>query len=743
MSMKKVVSIIMVSLLLLTALTGCDKSGDKKNTELLNNATATGRYMEEEVKLPEGMDSSQYITLTKNPEGGIELYIKNNGLYEKYTYVDKEWVKANEDDVQKYFNPDSVYLKITDVFYGEDGVQYILGENLKGYNELYKRSENGEYEKIAINKFEEEYEDWGIPSKPNYIKVLENGLISAIYPSGEIEIYSPDGQTVVSSFDGGTSKYGRIDVDGNILYYLNQSGNELHRIDLGSEEQEESKAIDIKLTDKSLLEVKDGVTYLCDSTGIRLYKQGGSIWETIVDDNQTSLSMPLFSVTKFIIGTQDDYYCVMKDEASVMIKHYFYDKNVNTMPSIELSIFSIKESNTIRQAIAIFRNSHPEVKINYQVANSDQEESYTYGVSNPEEMVSLTDYVNAFNTELLAKKGADILVLDDLPIDSYIEKGVLEDMGSIFTPMLEAGDLMGNIAENYSKDGKVYVMPARFKVPVIYGCADAVNATDTLEKLTDYVLKNNEIPLLAESNYRALAAWFLLTYFNQIVDDKNVIDEGLLEKFLEDINTLSVNINASDDAELGKNNNMNGVRQIGYWVEAVNGVYKKLLQTNMEEMGSIGDFAIPLVATKHWNGSYKAINNTFKANLLVGINSSGKHKDLAKEFIQLLFSKDIQSLELSDGFPINKAAMEEWTKYEYNIVYFYGSNDDYIRADYPRPAVRNKIYDNLCALTNPMINDTVLVNMILDEVERYLRGDITVDQATKNVQSRINRYLSE
>ena len=32
------------------------------------------------------------------------------------------------------------------------------------------------------------------------------------------------------------------------------------------------------------------------------------------------------------------------------------------------------------------------------------------------------DYIDALNTSLLNKEGADVLFLDDLPVDSYIEK---------------------------------------------------------------------------------------------------------------------------------------------------------------------------------------------------------------------------------------------------------------------------------------------------------------------------------
>ncbi|MGN6711839.1 hypothetical protein [Anaerocolumna jejuensis] len=69
-----------------------------------------------------------------------------------------------------------------------------------------------------------------------------------------------------------------------------------------------------------------------------------------------------------------------------------------------------------------------------------------------EDETPATDYIKKINTELLAGKCADILVLDGLPVDSYIEKGVLADISSIIKPLEKNGNLMSNILDNYEKD---------------------------------------------------------------------------------------------------------------------------------------------------------------------------------------------------------------------------------------------------------------------------------------------------
>ena len=47
-----------------------------------------------------------------------------------------------------------------------------------------------------------------------------------------------------------------------------------------------------------------------------------------------------------------------------------------------------------------------------------------------------------------------VLILDGLPVESYIEKGVLEDMRGILEPMISSGELMGQAAGPYTEADK-------------------------------------------------------------------------------------------------------------------------------------------------------------------------------------------------------------------------------------------------------------------------------------------------
>ncbi len=603
------------------------------------------------------------------------------------------------------------------------------------------------FEKVEIKRFEDINEDWGnLPCRPEVIKVLENGMIAAAYPWGVIEVNSPDGQSVVGEFPCGSLCV--LAVEGNTLYYTDQNDKEILSINMETKEEGTPKLLDIPwLIGTStfytgVLELVDGNTYVCNTSGIHLNMKGTSLWETLLEGDQCSLNLPSVTLKDYVVGTKDEFYIVLsnKGNTDVSIKHIFFDENADSVPPIVLSIFSIDDNPTIRQAITIFQESHPEVRINFNIANPDTELKYSYGIKNPEQTITLKDQINALNTELLAGRGPDILVLDSMPIESYIDKGVLEDMGSIFSSLKESGELLPNITNPYDMDGKVYTMPIRFKLPFIYGVSEAVNAVNSITELAEYARNNNEMPLLTPCNYRSLAAWLFMIYYDQLLNQENEIDKAALQEFLEAIKVISDAIHASDDARMNGFTTSGGP-VLGYWMTGSINVYNKECQTNIMELGGMKDFMLPLRAVQECQGSFRVINHIFKATGLIGINREGKQKDLAREFIQLLFSKEIQSQNLEGAFPVNKAALEEWIRLDNNNTIIAANGT--ITATYPDKGAREKIYEYICEADRPMTNDMTMMDMILDEAERYLRGDITAEQAASNAVAGINLYLSE
>ena len=92
---------------------------------------------------------------------------------------------------------------------------------------------------------------------------------------------------------------------------------------------------------------------------------------------------------------------------------------------------------------------------------------------------SAEDALRTLNTELVAGKGPDVLILDGMPLQSFIDKGVLAELSQV----ISADGLIPQVVDPMRTDGKLYAVPTRFTVPVLMGKPETLEGLDSLEAL--------------------------------------------------------------------------------------------------------------------------------------------------------------------------------------------------------------------------------------------------------------------
>ena len=76
--------------------------------------------------------------------------------------------------------------------------------------------------------------------------------------------------------------------------------------------------------------------------------------------------------------------------------------------------------------------------------------------------VTLEDALKTLSTDILAGNGPDVLILDGMPVDSYVEKGILTDISDVVDEVKASDGLVDSIVKDSTKDGKIYAIPTRF-----------------------------------------------------------------------------------------------------------------------------------------------------------------------------------------------------------------------------------------------------------------------------------------
>ena len=97
--------------------------------------------------------------------------------------------------------------------------------------------------------------------------------------------------------------------------------------------------------------------------------------------------------------------------------------------------------------------------------------------------VTLKEAVRSLNVSLFAENGPDILVLDGLPVNSYIRQNKLVDLKKTASGQ----SLMDGIAQTYEKDGKLCAIPLGFSLLDLHATKDVLRAGTGLDEIAGQV----------------------------------------------------------------------------------------------------------------------------------------------------------------------------------------------------------------------------------------------------------------
>ena len=96
--------------------------------------------------------------------------------------------------------------------------------------------------------------------------------------------------------------------------------------------------------------------------------------------------------------------------------------------------------------------------------------------------ITREDAVKKLNTEIMAGKGPDFLLLDGLPVNSYVEKGMLAELE-------KEEKLLSNITESFTTDEKIYMMPAAVTISMYLTDKENMTNVSDLSTLADMIEK--------------------------------------------------------------------------------------------------------------------------------------------------------------------------------------------------------------------------------------------------------------
>lgn len=755
---KRAVSFTLLLGMVLMLLAGCgggseEKKGDKGNgladSGLIK--AGTGRFMEEEMALPK--EVRQIKALQKLSDGSLELIGEADGTGACFLLRSSDngqkWNKTQIEGLEKDYIPYTAIVL--------DGKAVLLDYMKEGTVKGWITDMAGKTKDFSF-------------SLPDNEKGRENQVIQAEYDEeGNLVVLDLNGSLYEVAADGNCKK--TYDVKGVSVKHFSITGQLLfavHEEGILVFDTKQKKALEAENVLDSLIKrnrqlvsidtdrgqpllmaagANKDTIMLAWEDGIFHFTRGGSVLEQLADGSQTSLGGGSLILLGMVVMDDKNIFVAANDGEADKLFHYSYDKTAAAAPEKELNVYALDDSSYLRQAVKLFQKNNPDIHVNLEIGLSG------------DDSVTLEDALSVLNTNILAKKGPDVLILDGMPVDSYIEKGILCDLTELVDEIDKKDGIFKGIKEGSKKDGKIYAMPARFLISVAEGDKDTVAAGGTLSSLakraeelkkgkdSSRVIQKGSRTLLRDLYYADSATW---------QKEDGTLDQNALREYLACAKQMY------DPDPDGKDNDFQdkevGDATFGGEKVGTSNSASQLIGESQISLGSLaGIFDLQTMCSVQvqTKTDYCLMNGekvkSYIPYLMAGVVEGG-NTEAAKMFVrELLGSKAGNSA--SNGIPVNRAAYNAVCKEKLDAQNVKdgssvsGTTEDGKKVGFEYVNLTKEDEDRFTeiveSLTKPAMTNRVIQEMVLEQGKKYLLGEQELDSTVDAIQKKVDLYLAE
>lgn len=757
--LKRAAGILLSTILILGSFAGCTKKdGGTEGSTSSNGAgenqegTAMGRFLEEDVELP--IVLGNIYDVKKLEDGAIRMIGDNgdNGNKEAWDSKDNgdSWEKAY-DFPEELQDADNGYID-----YGalsEDG-QAVFVYNKIGDSGIkpviYVLDKEG---KASVLPFEIPQGGEGMMALAMDIQFLGNDQLLIRDINGTVyQVSTADGSVKQTyEFESSEEEVRNYAVGKRMLATI---GTEPLSYDTESGEQQSTEEVLQKSLSESgnidAVSTLDGgeSLYYLTSKGLYHYQFGGNVAEQVIDGGMNSLGAPAFYPIALTMIDEQSLLIAANDENSesptgIALLKYTYSPDIPAKPEKELKVYSLRNNRELGQSISRFQKENPDIYVNYQVALSE------------ESGMTVSDALKTLTTEIMAGKGPDLILLDGMPVDTYIEKGILRDLSPVLKE--SEGNYYENIINAYKDDeGQLCAVPARFKIPMAHGGGKDYTPGEDFDTFT------SRQGVLAGVDPKILIDKFWYTCGASWKKEDGTLDASKITEFLtkmknaygeydksieEDERTLSYAYANNEGIDVVRLTSLN-------WGEFDLAAGKVKVNTGLYESQEYG--MLNAVNEKLENGDWGLMpgqsQNVFVPSMIVGVSSKSAQPETAEQFAKYLFSPEAQKVSQRGGFPVEKESFlsvidgHEYEGMESMISGGSAGNSDvhisYAMEPTPQEEIQ-RMTEMVESLVTPALGDDVIKEAVSEQGEKVLKGEISPEEATEAIMQKINIYLAE
>lgn len=714
---------------------------------------ARGRYLEGDVALPE--EIGRVLAMEKLDDGRIALFDGDCGLY------------LSEDQGQSF-----TYQKLSPVEEILQNEKYVAKAAIAGDGSMVVEY----YEGMEGNEVKSGYlyvdQDgngtgftWEAPEFCFQYLFLKDGRLLGC--GDGVYVIDPSGSSAEKLCDSRyTVEY--MKQIGDLLYLVGGEGVEIYNLSTGNFET------DTVLEDfiGDMMEKNNGSAtegaypvlmyegdaedslYIATSQGLFRHVLKGNLMEEVINGNLSSMGSAVNVLCAMVFLDKENLLICYNSSA---LKSYHYDPDISAVPENELVIYSLWENDAVRTAINLYQKENPDTYLSYEVGMSGSDG------------VTKEDAIRNLNTKLLSGNGPDILVLDGLPIKSYVEKGILGDLSALIDEKCRAKELYENIVTSYQSEQGIYAVAAWFTFPICIGkeaegVSDLASLADRVEELRAEYPQGS-----ITGSYREKEVLLRLypVCSPAFVGGDGSVNKEKLRDYLTQAKRIWQAEAVNRDEEKAQTReqadefytNMGMGRTDWYSAASfhVNDYFSGGERILFGELGGVNfDYSQITSAFQTANEEMKVSvlnglsQNVFIPNTVLGINAAGAHREAAEDFVMSMLETELQKQSLGTGFPVNREAMKE-VLYKHDAGVSTGAvswedengNQEILEIIWPTQEQIALLEQMIESLDTPASTDENVKNAVLESGVAALNGEKSVDDAVGEIMNKVQIYLAE
>ncbi len=788
---KRLAACLMVLILTATLFTGCGKGDtgvtdpgtqkpdDQSVIEEEREGVAMGRFVEKEMNLGDNSLTDWNSRLFRQSDGsflladnsGFVLRSRDNGA--SWVKEDLAWLTRMKEE-NKYiltmaFGPDQTAAVIwTEPEEGSgdegNGVQLKMDMQLtiiKPDNTEIPVKMNLEADDLWVNSVSISDEGRIIVSTlgSNLYEVKTDG-------SSEKFLTVDDGSPTLVRFHGNIMLLDGWSFDVPLLYDMEEKNyiEDAVLTDFVRENYANRDSSAGRSYDMFLVSGDDDAIYLAGQTGVYRHVLGGSAMEQVMDGSLSILGNPACKIMDMLMVDNNEFVILLTGEK---MARFVYDPDIPSRPDEKLQVWSLEDEAVIRQTISLYQKENPAVYVEYEIGLAGNS-------------MTREDAIKNLNTRIMAGKGPDVLVLDNMPMDSYVEKGILMDIAPLLNNLSSEDAVFPNVVDAFTKDGQVYMVPCTIQLPYVLGRNEEINKMTGLSDIITVMAQMRETnpgaDLLRLSSPKGMMRVFSLTSAPTWRTEEGTLNKEAISDFLTqtkqmyDIQMDGLSEEALLDWESEKEMYQSYQSINGENLEESDEIRTRhqaiyfMGQAQQFAAGSINNITeynchVSLPKTEGFEncGSIPMngqCSNVFWAKTLLGITTSSENTERAQNFIKTALSTEVQ-IDIENGFPVTQKAIldsyaDQWKLYKDND-YVSGQggtvdpdgNEVVLLIRIPDEAEVNELLQWITSMDTAYVEDKTFENIIYEEGTFYLSGEKSLEETMNSIETRLGIYLAE